>query len=222
MRTSQVHVLDRRVNRKAWRPTFAALALVVLMLGASSTAGSNLRSHQGAAPSRSATPDSSRRARLSGFELTPSTHPEYGEPSLRDAARRDPILRVYRFVWLRSFDPPIVLRLLVGADGAGTLIVKQAGKADAQGRWSYVQETAVDISREHVVAFLRALNTQEFWAEQDSVYEQGGADGAAWILEGVEKGQYRIQVEWSPERSALRNAALILLSYSGLNAGPVY
>ena len=41
------------------------------------------------------------------------------EPSLWELSRQDPKAEVYRFLWLRSFNHPIAVRLVVRTNGSG-------------------------------------------------------------------------------------------------------
>jgi hypothetical protein len=122
------------------------------------------------------------------------------EPSLWELSRSDPKAEAYRFLWLRSFDNPITVRLVVTANG-GRLIAKRAsGKAGFQaGHLILNRETHV--SKEAAQWFLDDLKQVDFW--KVPAHDDGRRvvlDGAQWIVEGVKEGRYHIIDRLSPDR----------------------
>jgi hypothetical protein len=136
------------------------------------------------------------------------------EPSL-SVASKDAALVAYRFVWLRTFHHPIVVRLTIQADGTGMLNAKET---DGQGGYRagrLFRNDAAEIARSQVSQFLNLLRKAAFWSlatEETS----GGLDGAQWILEGVEKGHYHVVDRWSPKNGDYRSLCLYLLELSKL------
>lgn len=59
------------------------------------------------------------------------------EPSLLGLAK-NPSLQSYRFVWLRTFHHPVIVRLDIMADGTGDLTVKVASGAGGYGKRSHI------------------------------------------------------------------------------------
>jgi hypothetical protein len=148
------------------------------------------------------------------------------EPSVAALAGKQG--HAYRFLWLRTFDAPIALRVDVAPDGSGTLTVKATS-----GRGGYEPGTLVTHQRRamppaEVRQFLSRLSTARFWAlptrERPDIAEDGSitvsADGAQWILEGVRRGRYHVVDRWSPEHGAYREAALWLVRRAGLRIEP--
>lgn len=147
------------------------------------------------------------------------------EPSVAALAGKQG--HAYRFLWLRTFDPPIALRVDVAPDGSGTLTVKATS-----GRGGYEPGTLVTYQRRampraEVRQFLARLSTARFWAlptREPAIEEDGSitvkADGAQWILEGARRGRYHVASRWSPEPGAYREAALWLVRLAGLRIEP--
>ena len=143
------------------------------------------------------------------------------EPSVAALAGKQG--HAYRFLWLRTFDAPIALRVNVSPDGSGTLTVKVTS-----GRGGYEPGTLVThqrraMPRAEVRQFVARLSTARFWAlptREPAIAEDGSitvkADGAQWILEGVRRGRYHVVDRWGPESGAYREAALWLVRRAGL------
>jgi hypothetical protein len=150
------------------------------------------------------------------------------EPSLAVRARNRQA-HSYRFLWLRSFDPPIALRLDIAPDGSGTLTVKATGGKGGFEIGTLVTSRRLRLPRAEVRRFLSALATARFWQlrrREPTVTEHADGsitihfDGAHWIMEAVKSGRYHVVDRWSPERGAFREAALFLLRRSGLRIRP--
>ena len=110
---------------------------------------------------------------------------------------------VYRFLWLRSFDNPIAVRLVVtnGAtrDG-GRLISKMTSGQGGFEPGHLVLDRESRLSKEATDWFLAEVKHARFWdvpARDDS---QAQPDGAEWIIEGVKQGRYHIVDRNSPDR----------------------
>jgi hypothetical protein len=140
------------------------------------------------------------------------------EPSLY-LASHDSAVVVYRFLWLRTFHHPIVVRLSVRSNGSGALTVLQTSGSGGFRTGTVTVNRTVEVSTQQVQGFLQLLQKLDFW----SLPTEGGPpglDGAEWILEGVEHGKYHIVVRWSPEKGDFRKACFRLLSLSGLRVDP--
>jgi hypothetical protein len=145
------------------------------------------------------------------------------EPSLA-ALARSPRAHAYRFLWLRTFDAPIALRVDISPDGTATLTVKATSGQGGYEPGTLVTDRRRVLSRAEVGRFLSRLSTARFWelpTRERPVTDADGsitlrADGAQWILEGVASGRYHVVDRWGPAHGAYREAALWLLQSSGL------
>lgn len=141
----------------------------------------------------------------------------YGEPL---AAMREPSLlgwgkrpgeeglQVYRFLWLRSFDRPVAVRVQKERDGKARLFLKILDGHDGDGKLD-VEKTKL-ITDEEWLGLLKQIRASEFWAiatnEQHWYYNEDGMiagwrmnDGAQWVLEGSVGGSYHVVARQSPK-----------------------
>lgn len=140
--------------------------------------------------------------------------------SLREPDMQDAPDGSYRFLWVRAFDMPLVVRV-VGPPTAATLIVKVlSGAVDSQ-------PTKLCLRVE------RALTAQQYdslhdgcsnphvwqWSEEDLPHVK---DGARWVVESRQGGQHRFGRARSPDDGELRDCALRILDIAGIPKGEVY
>jgi len=155
------------------------------------------------------------------------------EPSLDPAISPQSPKDSIRFLWLRTFDPPVAIRIERNDNGA-TLFLKEA---DGKGGYSpgtlrrSERHQLTDAEWESVVA---AINECGFWTMpiervQEGVLEDGrvvsiggGSDGAEWILEVARGSTYRVIHRNTPgddifnKDQAYRECCLLILSLSQL------
>jgi len=122
----------------------------------------------------------------------------------------------YRFLWLRSFHRPVVVRMW--RSGARYFIVAKR----LTGRGGYDPGTldlywARSLSENDWDAFLLNLEHATYWDMQTEDLSMM-TDGAQWIMEGYREGHYHVVDRQSPQESAYRDACLFLLRQSGLLA----
>ena len=121
----------------------------------------------------------------------------------------------YRFLWLRTFDPPVAIRLDVKADGTGTVTAKvadgQAGFPETSKK--IVEKRSRALTREQTGAFLAQINRTKFWSlvtnidPQDQMDTQ--TDGSEWVLEGVKGDTYHVVARWSPDVNRMHGCKAI-------------
>jgi hypothetical protein len=126
-----------------------------------------------------------------------------GEPSLFDLAE-NPSAESYRFLWLRSFDPPVVVRLDVNADGSGAVTTKiadgQSGSPLTDGKVVEIDRRV--LTREQVQAFAAQVDKLDFWSLATDEEQPNGVvrvDGSEWVIEAVRDGMYQVVARWSPD-----------------------
>ena len=120
------------------------------------------------------------------------------EPSLLKLSE-DAKAESYRFLWLRTFSQPIVVRLDIMPDGTGTITTKVA---TGEAGFPYTSKTlSTNVSRavprERVQSFLRQVHELGFWSIATTLKgDQTGTDGSEWIIEGVKDGKYHVVERW--------------------------
>ncbi len=134
------------------------------------------------------------------------------EPCLLEVSRGQS-RESYRFLWVRSFDPPVAIRVDVRPDGTSVLTTKVAnGEAGFLGTITHlVQDVSRPLTREQTQTLLGQVDRTKFWTLSSSVNDQTGADGAQWVIEGVKGGKYHLVDRWSPKTGAVRELALTFL-----------
>jgi hypothetical protein len=138
------------------------------------------------------------------------------EPSLSSGQRTADA--VYRFLWLRTFDHPIAVRVEI----TGSVAVLHAVELDGAGGYDpgkplrQMDRTLSAAEREKLITGLKKV---WYWGTPRYM-AVGGLDGAEWILEGAENGQYQIMKEWSPRMGAYHDLCLLFLEFTGFSIPP--
>jgi hypothetical protein len=131
------------------------------------------------------------------------------EPSLLEQSKT-PSCESYRFLWLRSFHHPVVIRLDIRADGIGVLTTKVASGTGGFKPGHLVENTSRPLTREQTQAFLGRLERVSFWSLPSHVDDQNGTDGSQWVIEGVREGKYHLADRWSPDNGPVRELGINL------------
>lgn len=139
------------------------------------------------------------------------------EPSLLDTAKNRSA-ESYRFLWLRSFDHPIAIRLDIRADGTGVLSTKIASGSGGNKPGHLTENLSRPLFRQQVQMIQARLDSMQFWSLR--VDGRSGEDGAQWIIEGVEGGKYHLVDRWSPREGPIREFGLMLLDMANLKISP--
>jgi hypothetical protein len=137
-----------------------------------------------------------------------------GESSLW-AASKDSERQLYRFLWLRTWDQPLSVRVDENDDGSATLTLKvAAGSSDGDkpGKLDLVRTRK--LSKEEFDALADKFTAAGFWTMASTV-PSNGKDGAHWVLEAAKSGRYSVVDRWSPKDGPVRGLALHILHLSG-------
>ncbi len=139
-----------------------------------------------------------------------------GERSLLKGYRPDS--EVYRFLWLRSFDRPIAVRVEKASSGA-MLVMRETDGAGGYGAGKIIDTRRIALTQEEWCVFSRLIEKADFWNQPLELDGDGGHDGAQWILEGVRENRYNVVDRWSPVdgESAIRDACIYLLQLSRID-----
>ena len=127
------------------------------------------------------------------------------EPSMLETSRRDMAAEEYRFLYLRTGDHPISVRIVVKSNHTAKLISKEtSGKGGGEpGR--LIRNREDRLSKLRTEAFLLASDDLSFWTLPTLIEQEDKnvvhLDGSQWIFEGVKEGRYHIVDRWSPDRS---------------------
>jgi hypothetical protein len=116
----------------------------------------------------------------------------------------------YRFLWLRTFNHPVVVRLDVKADGTSTLTKKVGSGKGGFSPGILVEDEAKTLTRDQTHAFLSKVTATDFWSSENPVDDQRGTDGSQWIIEAVKQGRYHIVDRWMPREGVARDLGMML------------
>ena len=119
------------------------------------------------------------------------------EPSLWQSSRKQRDAEAYRFLWLRSFDAPICVRITINRDGTALLTSKEGTIHGGTERGKLARLEMKLLSAEQVKAFLRLVGSVNFWTIHTPTRDMGGVDGSQWIMEGEKQGTYKVVDVWS-------------------------
>ncbi len=134
---------------------------------------------------------------------------------------KDKNVEAYRFLWLRSFHPPVSLRLWQTGNQS-YMSTKQLSDVGVpiDGEAIFTKTLAVNetrsITQEEWAHFQELLKKAGFWSMPTADENPIGLDGAGWLLEGVKQDQYHVVHRHSPEQRAYREVCIYLLRVSGV------
>lgn len=134
------------------------------------------------------------------------------EPSLWKASK-EVRHELYRFLWLRTWDPPLSIRVERNEDGTATLTLKVAtGSGGYEPGKLNVAQTK-KLTKEQSDTIADRFTASGFW-DMASTETSSGRDGAQWVLEAAKNGRYHVVDRWSPKVGPIRDLALHILELS--------
>jgi hypothetical protein len=138
----------------------------------------------------------------------------FGEPSFVEQSK-DKAAESYRFLWLRSFNDAVCIRMDILADGSGVVTKKVSGVAHGKNAGKMIVNEQVRLIKEDVTKFLAQMGKQEFWSlpTRDN---RRGLDGSEWVIEGVKAGNYHVVDRWSPDKGPVRSMGTSMLELAKL------
>lgn len=131
------------------------------------------------------------------------------EPSMLQLSKAR--AHAYRFLWLRTFDNPVAVRLDVGEDGTSLLTVKVTDGMSGYWPGVLVKDETRKLDGQRTEWFLDQVERVKFWTLPTSD-DRRGCDGAEWVLEAAKDGRYKLVVRWSPETGPVRDLGLVMLT----------
>lgn len=143
-----------------------------------------------------------------------------GEPSLQP--QKNPAgMHAYRFLWLRSEDAPVVVRLTIAKDGTAKLDVRITNGKGKGYPGTLANEESRTLSKAQVDGWLAKLDAANFWL-LPSFQRASGEGGAQWVVEGLRDGQYHVVDRWSPPEGSIRDLGLEMLKLTGRTFEKIY
>ena len=121
-------------------------------------------------------------------------------------------IETYRFLWLRTFDHPVSIRVDHSAEGTNLIAVELdgAGGYEPGGVLRNIQNS---LSLDQWKSLTGAVALSGFWTQPTSdPNDMGGLDGAEWIVEARRGPTYHLVDRWSPEGGEHRALGLFFLN----------
>lgn len=151
------------------------------------------------------------------------------EPSLSQPIRRgaQPKQRAIRFTWLRSFHPPIVVRIEGLETATPRMIAKQLSGAGGYAPGGIAKRVDRELASSEALTLLGLLadtHLDKTSSKTAALKECGppGLDGAEWLVEVVDSRGYHFAKNWSPQAGDVRRMGLALIALTGWTVEPVY
>jgi len=124
-----------------------------------------------------------------------------------------------RFIWLRSFHAPVIVRVEWAPSGAATLtatMLSGAGGYEPGEVSKTVSRTLTQVEVERLLVLRQAV------LREPPVDCAMMLDGARWIVEAAGADGYHYVNAQSPEAGAVRELGLALLDFTGWTPEPIY
>ena len=118
----------------------------------------------------------------------------------------------YRFTWMRSFHDQVSITMDVQPKGDGQLGLHIFHRVPQQ-----LESSAQSLSKEQVGRVVSLIEGANFWKMTTEGEGPQGMDGAEWVLEGVQDGQYHMVTRWDASGTPFGKALLELLQLSNYN-----
>lgn len=145
------------------------------------------------------------------------------EPSLYQLAQRHDVavVEALRFLLLRTFDAPVMVRIERRSGQAPRLFAVQlAGKGGYDPGIIDKELNRPLSSKEDQELRTIIARTQIFTTQPKDCLP--GTDGAQWVLEAVDASGYHFTDHWSPKRGNVREVGLFLLGLTGWQFKNIY
>lgn len=118
------------------------------------------------------------------------------EPSLFQQSTNKSVEQ-YRFLWLRTFDEPIAVRIRRDRAEVTLRLVRLSGAGGYDpGKIEHEESSA--LTRTQWDGLLKTLKKPSFWKLPTVEKYESGYDGSRWILEGHAAGKYHVVDRWTP------------------------
>ena len=133
-----------------------------------------------------------------------------GEPSLSCGSRKD---TTYRFIWLRSFDHPVAVRIVESREQFLLTAVELSG-AGGYKPGHVLQRIERVFAKSQIGQLQQALDSPAFW-DRPTEDDRRGLDGSEWIIEGSKNGNYHVVVRWTPSDGPVHDLGMRFLELTG-------
>lgn len=138
-----------------------------------------------------------------------------GEPSLVSSAEAAPESALHlRFTWLRSFHPPVVVRVSATSADEMKMTAKLLSGAGGYEPGKIVRQVDRPLNAAETGRLENFLERSRLLQQSAETCDQG-LDGARWIVEVVKDGSYYFIDRWTPDKGPVREFGLLMLDLTG-------
>jgi hypothetical protein len=125
--------------------------------------------------------------------------------------------QTYRFVWLRTFHHPTVIRVEISADGTGLIRTKVSSGQGGYEPGHLIRDDVRKLTKRESQWFLDRLQETDFWnVPSDEREDEIVLDGATWIFEGIKGDNYHVVERYAPNcTNKVRGLGLLMLLEMG-------
>lgn len=145
------------------------------------------------------------------------------EPSIY-AQSLDPqteVQEAVRFTWLRSFHPPVTVRVSRDRQDNWRIVARELSGAGGYAPGRIRRTLARELTAAEVAELTAQLSLAGMFADE-SVDCTIGLDGAQWIVERLDRHGYHFINRWSPSDGPVREVGLFLVGLTGWHYKEVY
>ena len=121
----------------------------------------------------------------------------------------------YRFLWLRTFHHPVVVRIWKWG-GAQFLNVKELDGAGGYAPGKLILNRTRELTADEWDEFTNLVEQSCYWRMPSEDEDLTGMDGAQWILEGIKQERAHVVDRWTPRSGSYHELCLYLLKLSEL------
>ncbi len=138
------------------------------------------------------------------------------EPSLVESAQAQ-----YRFLWLPTFNPPMVFRISI-QNGKYVFYSKRTAGTGGSYSGRLVDDLVFEIPADLAAKVINKLEQDcQFWALPTKI-DKTGLDGSQWVFEATNNGKFHVVDRWSPGAGCLYEVGVELMSLSRLMIFEIY
>jgi hypothetical protein len=127
-----------------------------------------------------------------------------GEPSLWERSEL-PSAESYRFLWLRTFNHPVAVRVDVQRDGTALLVTRIASGAGGYQPGKLIVDRKTLLNQGETQRVIARINGLGFWGMPSYSRQRGGADGSEWVIEAADHGKYHLVSQWTPKNGPIHD-----------------
>jgi len=133
----------------------------------------------------------------------------------------------YRFLWLRTWQKPVVVRVFRRGDDYGLeAVILDGGRGNDPEARGYdpghvSRRVTKGLSRDEWQTVIAGLEGVQFWQMATNRVDLAGFDGAQWIVEARRNGRHHIVDRWTGTDHGLESVGRLFLKLANLKRDEV-